>query len=208
LKFKAGKKRVAVSELVGTLVMVAVTLVAGAAVFGWIDGQAGVSETAYGQSVAKNVNFLNERFSAIAVVFQGGGTCSGGECTSANFSIYNTGSVSFTLYSVRVLSLNSSQPLDATFYYTSSAGCQGPNSLCFSASAGSSSCSSSNSNFLINPPTYPLPQSKLSSDFEITTPTNGQCSAGPLYLYSGSTYTFTLVGLYGNTVATTVTVNG
>jgi flagellin-like protein len=206
LKFRGHKKRVAVSELVGTLIMVAITLVAGAAVFGWVNGQAGSSENAYGQSVANNVNFLNERFSPVAVTFQGG--------TSANFSIYNSGSVSFTLYSVQVQSLNSVPSLDITFYYENAAGCQGPkqgpNGLCFDASAPSCSgtSSSSKTGILVNPPTSPLPKSTLSSDFEIVMPTNGQCPTGSFNLNTGSVYTFTLVGLYGNTVSTTVTVTG
>jgi hypothetical protein len=207
LKVRASKKRVAVSELVGTLIMVSITLVAGAAVFGWINGQAGVSEHAYGQSVANNVDFLNERFAPVAVTFQGGANCGGNGCTFANFSIYNSGSVSFTLYSVRIQSLSAiPQPLDITFYYLSSAGCQGPNGFCFSATEPS--CISTSSGSLVNPPISPLPQSRLSSDFEIMMPTGAQCSAGALYLDPGSVYTFTLVGLYGNTVSTTVTVTG
>jgi len=42
--------------------MIAITLVAGTAVFGYVRGQANVSELAYGQNVGGTLNFLQERF--------------------------------------------------------------------------------------------------------------------------------------------------
>jgi hypothetical protein len=40
--------------------LIAITLIAGIAVFGWVNGQAGSATQAVGNSVASNVNFLNE----------------------------------------------------------------------------------------------------------------------------------------------------
>src|SRR5712692_10519382 len=55
-------RRRGVSELSGTLMMIAITLVAGTAVFGYVRTQANVSELAYGQNVGGTLNFLQERF--------------------------------------------------------------------------------------------------------------------------------------------------
>ena len=102
------KRRVAVSELLATLIMLAVTLIAGAAAFGWINGQASVSEGAYGQSVANNVNFLNERFVPLTETFSGTGihdACNSGTCTGSSFWIYNTGKVGFTLLTLHIMNL-------------------------------------------------------------------------------------------------------
>jgi hypothetical protein len=111
--------------------MVAITLIAGAAVFGWINGQAGSSENAVGQSVANNVNFLKERFVVVSQTFTGSGlrnSCSGGnspnfQCKGADFWIYNNGQVGFTLYTIRVRNLTdipsnaaNHDPLNILFY--------------------------------------------------------------------------------------------
>ena len=44
LRFGRAAKRRAISELVGTLLMVAITLVAGAAAFSWVNSQTTSSE--------------------------------------------------------------------------------------------------------------------------------------------------------------------
>jgi flagellin-like protein len=115
LKLIVNRKRVAVSELLGTLIMVAITLVAGAAVFGWINGQAGTSENAYGASVANNVNFLKERFVPVTQTFSAspsGGACStvGGTnphyyCNLLSFWVYNAGQITFRMYTVKIQNL-------------------------------------------------------------------------------------------------------
>jgi hypothetical protein len=45
----------------GALLMISITLIAGAAAFGFVNGQVGVSASAYGNKAAGNINFLNER---------------------------------------------------------------------------------------------------------------------------------------------------
>ena len=135
MKINTRRKRVAISELVGTLLMVAVTLVAGAAVFSWINGQAGTSETAYGNSVASNINYLREHFVVVAQSFAAnppttslacstvGGTSPNYECTLLTLWPFDSGQSPFTLYSVRVQNLTdmpstatNKNPLNAVFY--------------------------------------------------------------------------------------------
>lgn len=231
------RKRVGVSELVATLMMIGVTLTAGAAVLGWVNGQAKVSEGAYGTSVANNVNFLNERFVVLTESFSGtgsGGTCAGGtppnyECTGTSFWIYNTGQVAFTLYSIRITSTsNNPNPLNILFYTANTNGCSASSQTCgFVAytSTGTVMCSDAApfSATTYQPGFYQiygagagtaqppqiLPVSQLSSyPYQISMPTGATCPSGALYLYDGYSYTFTFTGLYGNTFSTSATVNG
>ena len=221
------KKRLAIAEITGTLIMVAITLVAGAAVFGWINGQAGTSESAYGQSVASNVNFLNERFVEVSQSYSGagtGGVCSGGppaQCTGASFWLYNNGQVGFTLYSLKIVSQNPSYPMNILFYSVCTASTSNCGFVMYNQ-AGTSVVCSNNAGGTPPPPNgiyqnngvnniVPalLLQNQLSQyPYQITMPTAVTCSAGAQYLYDGVAYTFTFTGLYGNIIQTTLTVNG
>ena len=130
LKIFKGKRRKGLSELVGTLAMVSITLVAGAAVFGWINGQANSSETAYGVSVANNINFLRERFVVVTQSFStNGGSCSG-SCNQLSFWAYNDGQITFSLLTVRIQNLTdipsgavNKNPLNILFYAGSASAC-------------------------------------------------------------------------------------
>ncbi len=66
--------------------MVAITLVAGAAVFGFVNGQTSSSANAVGQNAASNINFLNERQ---VIVYAAVST------TPGNYTlwVYNSGSI-------------------------------------------------------------------------------------------------------------------
>jgi flagellin-like protein len=230
LKISLKRRRVAVSELVGTLIMVAITLTAGAAVFGWINGQASSSEGAYGASVANNINFLKERFVVVSQSFGEwpSGACTGTpkECTMMSFWIYNSGQVAFTLASLNIYS--QSAPLDITFYTGSGSACSASSQNCgfivYSTVTGAQVCSDIGAwqgivsgdqpGFYLNTspsPSLPttLGQGVLSpSPYQVAMPTAATCSAGAQYLIDGATYTLTFTGLYGNTVSTSVTVNG
>ncbi len=60
-------KRKGISELMGTMLLIAMTLTAGFAMFGYVHTQATTSELSYAQSVGGTLSFLQERF-VIAVV--------------------------------------------------------------------------------------------------------------------------------------------
>jgi flagellin-like protein len=206
-------RRKGISELIATLIMIAVTLVAGSAAFGWILLQAGTSESSYGVSVANNVNFLNERFTLVSQSFSAGGSpCAAGKCTDANFWLYNTGSVDFSLFSIQVKNLTD----------TPATGTCAPTDGCYVnvvfTNTGFIAYTKNGAQLLPacsigsgwNGGVTPLPQGKLSSvSYHITMPSG--CPApfsGPMYLYDGTTYTFTLTGLYGNIVTQQITPNG
>jgi len=76
----------AISEVFGSLIMIAVTLIAGIAAFGFINGQAGNSARAVGNNAATNVNFLNEREVVVYATVVGSTPSA-----SANVWVYNSG---------------------------------------------------------------------------------------------------------------------
>ncbi len=65
--------------------MIAITLVAGAAIFGFVNGQSSNSAQAVGNSAAQNINFLNEKEVVLTASNQGG--------SKANVYVYNSGSI-------------------------------------------------------------------------------------------------------------------
>ena len=244
----SGRRRLAVSELMGTLLMVTITLIAGAAVFGWINGQANSSETAYGASVANNIDFLREHFVVVTQSFAAsppstssacstvGGTNPNYECTLLTFWPYNSGQIAFSLFSVRIQNLTdmpagaaNKNPLNLLIYPASSSGCSGPSQTCgfveYNKAGTTAICpvtsawSSTNLDRgfyeFQSPATYVTPttlsQAQLTPyPYEITMPTSGDCNGAgaQYYLYDGIAYILTFTGLYGNTISTTVTVNG
>ena len=55
--------------MISTVLLIAMTLVAGFAIFGYVNAQAGVSELSYAQSVGGTMSFLQERFVPSLVTF-------------------------------------------------------------------------------------------------------------------------------------------
>ena len=203
MKRKPSRKRAAVSELVGTLIMVAITLVAGAAAFGWVNGQASVSEGAYGQNAAAGVNFLQEHFAPITNTFTGAGgaACSGSPdvCTVANFWVLNNGRVSFTLSTLQIQSAVGAPASNfLNIIYT-------PTTFTAYSSGGAAlSCAPSTPGFSV-PSTNPIPIGTLSSSpYSVTIPSCG----GVNDIVVGQGYVITMTGIYGNVVQFQVTANG
>jgi len=204
LKLSVKKRRVATSELMGALIMIAITLVAGAAVFGWVNGQAGSSENAIGQSAANNANYLREHFSQVTSTFTGpaGAACSGSPtvCTIANFWIFNNGQLSFTLATLQIQSaVGAPAPNFLNIIYT-------PTTFTAYNSAGSSlGCAPATPGFSV-PSTNPIPAGTLSSSaYSVTIP----ASCGSVNkIVVGQGYVITMTGLYGNVVQFQLTANG
>ena len=84
-----------------TLIMVSITLVAGAATFGFVNSQVGVSASSYGNQVAGNINFLNERGSIAFANFPGVGLLD----TQLTLWIQNTGKATLSSYTLIVSGL-------------------------------------------------------------------------------------------------------
>ena len=201
LRFGRAMKRRGVSELVGTLLMVAITLVAGAAAFSWVNGQTNSSENIYGANAAAGVNYLQEHFAPITETFTGAAGAACGPlaapvCTIANFWVFNNGRVPFTLASLQIQSApGSSNPLNIVFTSTSF--------TAYNSGGTAISCSPSTPGFS---GTNPIPLNTLSaSAYSVTIPTS---CGGVNAVYVGLGYIITMTGLYGNVVQFQVTANG
>lgn len=99
-----------------TVLTVAITLIAGAALFGYVNGQAANSENKIAVGNAANVNFLNEKFVVVDLsIISGQG--------SASIWIYNNGNLTLNLAQIAVY--NGSRSLFFVFNGTSasSSGC-------------------------------------------------------------------------------------
>lgn len=179
--------------------MIAVTLVAGAAVFGWVNGQAGNSENQYGASAAGGINFLREHFSPVTYTFgASGGPCSGNPkaCTMASFWVFNNGQLAFALASLQIQSaVGSANYLN--IIYTSAG------FVAYNSAGAQISCIPSTPGF--SGPASPIPVSTLGSPaYSIAIPS----CAGVNSIFVGQNYAVTMTGLYGNVVTFQLTANG
>jgi len=185
--------------------MVAVTLVAGAAVFGFVNGQAGVSEQSYGNSVAGGVNFSREHFTLVSTQFTGtgaGNACNGAPrvCTGASLWVYNTGQVTLTLSSISVKSTSPCSSNCLNIVYTSTA---------YSAynTAGTLLVCPDTPGYSPSAQTIAIGTmgtSSTSTPFTVTIPS----CAGVNNIYVGQSYTVSLAGQYGNVVSAQMTASG
>ena len=95
------------------------TLVAGAAIWGYVNGQAGVASQAYGQSVGNSVQYLEEKFTVVDMQVSNV-TCGLTSCASFTLWVYNTGRIQLTLEQVRVY--DSSRKVNLLYNYSTIAG--------------------------------------------------------------------------------------
>ncbi len=61
------RSKLAISAVIGSVMMIGVTLAVGFAAWAWASGAASSSEKSFGNSVSCNMNYLNEHFSIINV---------------------------------------------------------------------------------------------------------------------------------------------
>ncbi|MEM3186088.1 MAG: archaellin/type IV pilin N-terminal domain-containing protein [Conexivisphaerales archaeon] len=179
------RSRAGLSDLVGSLLTVAITIIAGAAVFGYVNSQAGVSENIYGQSIGNTLNFLAEKFVIVDMNYSGNGN-------SLSIWLYNTGNINLRV--VQVLVYNSSKSFYMLYNATTVKSLSGT-----SCSASSSGLESP---LLYNPTQQSSPQPgsiNLAPGYitilKLTIPSG--CSVS---FVKGVTYYVNLLGLYGNEV--------
>jgi flagellin-like protein len=99
LRALSRRRRHAISELVATVLTIAITLIAGAAVFSFVNSQAGASEQQYGAAVGGTIDSIRERFVVVDMAFSQTTSCSGASC-SVTIWIFNSGSVNLQLATV------------------------------------------------------------------------------------------------------------
>jgi flagellin-like protein len=87
------ERRRGVSELTATIVTIAITIVAAASIFGYVNEQAGMASQAYAAQAGNSISYLNEKFSVVDMVWS--------STTANTVWIYNTGKVQLTLLQIR-----------------------------------------------------------------------------------------------------------
>jgi flagellin-like protein len=215
------RKRRAISEILGTLLMVGITLVAGAAVFGWANGQAGASEQALGQSAANQANYYHESFVVVSIQFSynsgtSTGACkaTGGNtwCDQVSVAVYNNGQVGLTIQSIVLANASStsasgsSVPLLRVTFGLTSAAAGAYNAPSYTCGTTNGPPPTVSENLLQSGVSEPIAkQSSPPTLFTFTLPSSCPTNSGIL---DGALYSVQLVGLYGNTVTSEVTANG
>jgi flagellin-like protein len=171
------KQRRGLSDLVATVLLVAITLIAGGALFGYVNGQAANSENQIGTANNSNLNFLHERFVVVDVAVVPGQT-------SAEIWVYNSGNLTLNLEQI-VLYEGTKSNLYTVFDNQASSGSCG--SAAFPGH-GSSSYVFGSGGTGIAPESDPL---------QIILTLAPSCSLG---FVAGTTYYVNVLGVYGNDV--------
>ena len=177
------------------MLTIAITIIGGAAVWGYVNIQAGTSERAVGNSYLTNNNFLGEHFAVEDMYF---GTL---PSSTATFWLYNTGSVFFTVFSVRVTV--SGGAFNLQFNYTQSGGTK-TDYVYDLKSTLSSKCKTAASSY--ETPSLSGTQVKLTNAqwYTLTIPpTQTNCPSFGATFTTGNSYVIVVTGLYGNVVTYT-----
>jgi len=160
----------------GTLIAVAITLVAGAALVAFVFGETGVSESHYGGQVQTQINALGERFSFVNIYF----TCGSPPCTTFTMmvvTVYNSGTIALTLNEITIQdssSVGSSALVYQRTSNTAPTGCTGGIASAYN-SVGPQTGGVAAS---ISPP----PSTNALTWFTLTLPNSGSC---PISFSSG-----------------------
>lgn len=165
--------------MVATLLTIAITIIAGAAVFGYANSQANVTEKQYGTAVGTSVQALEERFTVVQMNFT---------ATKVTIWLYNMGSIN--LSPVQVLLYNNGRSLYLLYNATKVISYE-PTGCATVSPPGSDE-----SPLLWN--------AKTSSGLAISTQSVQKVTltlpCASETFASGSAYTINILGLYGNSV--------
>jgi flagellin-like protein len=108
--------RAGVSEVMAAVMTIAITLIAGFALFGYINGQAAASENKLGAAAGGNANFLAEKFVVVQMSFST--TCTGPSPTCAIIWVYNNGQLGLGLQWIHLYNGTKTAnniPIDVTY---------------------------------------------------------------------------------------------
>jgi hypothetical protein len=111
-------RRHGISELMGMILTVVITLIAGAALFGYVNGQAASNENQIGAANAANVNFLNERFQIPQMTFK-----YTSPTNQISIYVYNNGHLTDSFVEAEIYTTPRSS-MDLLYYYCSPATAQ------------------------------------------------------------------------------------
>jgi len=133
-----------ISDLMATILLVAVTLIAGAALFGWVNGQAAANENQIGASGASNINNLNEKFSVPTMVITA-------SSDKGLVYVYNYGGIDLKIVSILVTGQGGSGPLAVQFTDSASCGAS-PKPACYTDSLKPGCDSQTSQGFTVSSP--------------------------------------------------------
>ena len=189
-------RRAGISELVGSILAIAITIIAGAAVFGYVNGQAGVTEKQYGQSVGAVVNQMQEKFVIFDLSFPTTpSTCySGSSYHCISVWTYNTGQTYLLLVSIRVY--DSAHLINLVYNYTVSG--QTVTDYVYDLNSASG-CKTAAVNY--ENPTVSNFNTNVNTALILTLtipPTQSGCPSFGQSFQSGTAYSATALAIYGN----------
>jgi len=175
------RRRHGVSEVEGAVLTIAITLIAGAALFGYVNDEAAVNEQKYGQAVGGTVNFLNERFAVVNMAFP--------SSNAVDIWLYNDGQLNLQVAQITLHDGSESQMNLAYPGYSSSTSTETANGgFCNSINVPGSSLTT-------NPTLSSVSAGAGTTPIEITLQLPSGCA-----LTSGLTYDVSVLGVYGNVV--------
>ena len=97
MRFPRSKRsRRAASEVMGAVLMMAVTLTVGFAVWAWASGSATASERNFGNGIAANINCLNENYVIVNAGF------SSGNSKQVTLWLYNSGNITIVISTLQI----------------------------------------------------------------------------------------------------------
>lgn len=170
--------------------MIAMTIIAGAATWSYVRTQAGASENALQSNFNSTDDFLNEHFDIVDMYF--------GSSTSTSFWVYNTGSVTLSVFSVRLY--DSAGLVNLLFNYTQT-GSSRTDYVYDLSSSTTTECKTAASSYE-SPSLTGTPVKMTTAElFTLTIPgAQSNCPSFGQTFISGTTYAVSVTGLYGNTV--------
>ena len=194
--YRGNRRRVAASEAIGAMLAIAMTLIAGAAAWGFVRSQAGNSEGALQSNAVATNNLLSEHF-GITTMYFGAVTST----TTTTFWVYNTGSLTFQIASVRVYD---SAGLINLLYSSTGTGGSKTDQVYDLKSSLSNQCQTAASSYESPSVTGTTVKVTNQQFYTLTIPpTTSNCpSYGQTFgvAGSGTTYTVVVTGIYGNSV--------
>ena len=178
------------SEIIGAVLAIAVTLVAGAAAWGFVRAEAVASEDSIQSGAVGTNDYLAEHFSVVDMYFP--------TTTSVTFWTYNTGTITDQLVSVRLY--DSAGLINVYYNSTTHSPCSGD---CVSdlRSTLTTKCKTAASSYESISLTTTTVKSSNTELYTLTIPpTATNCPSFGQSWVSGTTYTIVATGVYGNSV--------
>lgn len=167
------------------------TVIAGAAIFGYVNGQAGVASQAYGQSVGNSIQYLEEKYTVIDISWP--------SSTSAAVWIYNTGKIQLNLIQVRLY--DSAGLVNLLYNYSLISGTE-TNRVHDLRSTSPGHCGIAAASYespgLVGSGSFAAAISYTATFTLTIPPTSTGCPSYGQTFNSGTTYFVAVTGLYGN----------